>query len=147
MSQTASRGIISENNLIITNKRWNTDLPYSQWAYNWILDICHFLNFKTAPVYKSPWAYKHFVLNLDFTVVRRISFSMEARCSFHRRIFFRSTEQAFTVAVKVLKNEAVVGHVPREISPYCSFILNSGGTMSATVTGAEEIGEESDSTV
>ena len=69
---------------------------------------------------------------------------MEARCSFHRRIFFRSTEQAFAVAVKVLKNEAVVGHVPREISHYSSFILNSKGTMSTTVTGAEETGEEMD---
>ena len=41
-------------------------------------------------------------------------------------------------AVKVLKNQAVVGHVPREISRYCSFLLNSGGTMDATVTGARE---------
>ena len=41
-------------------------------------------------------------------------------------------------AVKVLKNEAVVGHVHREISRYCSFVLNSGGTMSATVIGARE---------
>ena len=41
-------------------------------------------------------------------------------------------------AAKVLKNEAVVGHVPREISRFCSFVLNSGGTMSATVTGAKE---------
>ena len=41
-------------------------------------------------------------------------------------------------AVKVLKNEAVVGLVPREISRYCSFVLNSGGTISATVTGARE---------
>ena len=40
-------------------------------------------------------------------------------------------------AVKVLKNEAVVGHVPREISRYCSFVLNSGGTMSTTVTARE----------
>ena len=31
-----------------------------------------------------------------------------------------------------------VGHVPREISRYCSFVLNSGGTMDATVTGARE---------
>ena len=69
---------------------------------------------------------------------------MEARCSFHRRIFFRLTEQAFAVAVKVLKNEAVVGHVPREISRYCTFILNLGGTISTTVTGAEETGEEMD---
>ena len=30
------------------------------------------------------------------------------------------------------------GHVPREISRYCSFVLNSGGTMSATVTGTQE---------
>ena len=42
-------------------------------------------------------------------------------------------------AVKVLKNQAVVGHVPREISRYCSFVLNSGGTMDATVTGAREL--------
>ena len=42
-------------------------------------------------------------------------------------------------AVKVLKNQAVVGQVPREISCYCSFVLNSGGTMVATVTGAREI--------
>ena len=41
-------------------------------------------------------------------------------------------------AVKVLKNQAVVGHVPREISRYCSFGLNSGGTMDAIVTGARE---------
>ena len=41
--------------------------------------------------------------------------------------------------VKVSKNPAVVGHVPREISRYCSFVLNSGGTMDATVTGAREI--------
>ena len=41
-------------------------------------------------------------------------------------------------AVKVLKNQAVVSHVPREISRYCSFVLNSGGTMDATVTGARE---------
>ena len=40
--------------------------------------------------------------------------------------------------VKVLKDEAVVGHVPREISRYCSFVLNSGRTMSATVTGVRE---------
>ena len=32
----------------------------------------------------------------------------------------------------------VQGHVPREISRYCSFVLNSGGTMDATVTGARE---------
>ena len=41
-------------------------------------------------------------------------------------------------AVKVLKNQAVVGHVPREISRYCNFVLNSGGTIGATVTGALE---------
>ena len=41
-------------------------------------------------------------------------------------------------AVKVLKNQAVVGHVPRDISGYCSFVLNPGGTMDATVTGARE---------
>ena len=41
-------------------------------------------------------------------------------------------------AVKVLKNQAVVGHVPREISRYCSFVLNSGRTMGATVSGARE---------
>ena len=41
-------------------------------------------------------------------------------------------------AVKILKNQAIVGHVPREISRYCSFVLNSGGTMDATVTGARE---------
>ena len=41
-------------------------------------------------------------------------------------------------AVKVLKNQAVVDHVPREISRYCNFVLNSGGTMDATVTGARE---------
>ena len=40
--------------------------------------------------------------------------------------------------VKFLKNQAVVGHVPREISRYCSFVLNSGRTMNATVTGARE---------
>ena len=68
------------------------------------------------PPQTSQWAYKNFLLNLDFTPVRRIYFSMEARCSLHRRIFFRSTEQNFAVAVKVLKNEAVVGNVPREIS-------------------------------
>ena len=38
----------------------------------------------------------------------------------------------------VLKNEAVVGHVPREISRYRSFVLNSEGIMSATVTGTRE---------
>ena len=41
-------------------------------------------------------------------------------------------------AVKVLKNQAVVGHVPREISRYCSFVLNSGGTMDAAVTVTRE---------
>ena len=41
-------------------------------------------------------------------------------------------------AVNVLKNEVVVGHAPREISHYCCFVLNSGGTMNATVTGARE---------
>ena len=41
-------------------------------------------------------------------------------------------------AVKVLKYQAVVGHVPREISRYCSFVLNLGGTMGTTVTGARE---------
>ena len=41
-------------------------------------------------------------------------------------------------AVKALKNQDVVGHVPREISRYCSFVLNSGGTMDATVIGARE---------
>ena len=41
-------------------------------------------------------------------------------------------------AVKVFKNQAGVGHVPREISRYCSFVLNSGGTMDATVTDARE---------
>ena len=41
-------------------------------------------------------------------------------------------------AIKVLKNQAVVGHVPREILRYCSFVLNLGGTMDATVTGARE---------
>ena len=40
--------------------------------------------------------------------------------------------------VKLLKNEVVVGHVPREILRYCSFVLNSGGTMSANVTDARE---------
>ena len=41
-------------------------------------------------------------------------------------------------AVKVLKNEVVVGHVPRENSRYCSFVLNSGEPMSATETGTRE---------
>ena len=41
-------------------------------------------------------------------------------------------------AVMVLKNQAIAGHVPREISRHCSFVLNSGGTMDATVTGARE---------
>ena len=41
-------------------------------------------------------------------------------------------------AVKVLKNEVVVGHVPREILRYCSFVLNSRGTMSATLNGSRE---------
>ena len=41
-------------------------------------------------------------------------------------------------ALKVWKNHAVVGHVSREISWYCSFVLNSVGTMDATVTGARE---------
>ena len=40
--------------------------------------------------------------------------------------------------VKVLKNEDLVGHVHRELLCYCSFVLNSGGTMSANVTGARE---------
>ena len=34
-------------------------LQTSPWAYNRILDICHFLNFKTGPVY-NPWAYNIF---------------------------------------------------------------------------------------
>ena len=51
-------------------------------------------------------------------------------------------------AVKVLENEAVVGHVPREISRYCSFVLNSGGTMSPTVTRPRKQEREwTDSTV
>ena len=41
-------------------------------------------------------------------------------------------------AIKVLKNETVVGHVPREISPYCCYALNSGGKMKATVCGRRE---------
>ena len=43
-------------------------------------------------------------------------------------------------AVNDLKNQAVIGHVPREISRYCSFVLNSGGTMDTTLTGARENG-------
>ena len=41
-------------------------------------------------------------------------------------------------AVKVLKKEAVVAHVPRDISRYCSFVFNSGGTMSGIVNGDRE---------
>ena len=44
--------------------------------------------------------------------------------------------------VKILTNEAVVGHVHRSISHYYSFVLNPGGTMSATVTGAEEMADQ-----
>ena len=49
-------------------------------------------------------------------------------------------------AVKVLKNYAVVGHLPKEISRY---VLNSGGTMWATVNGAPRKQERkwTDSTV
>ena len=41
-------------------------------------------------------------------------------------------------AVKVLKNQAVIDQVPREMSRYCSVVLNSGGTMDATEAGARE---------
>ena len=41
-------------------------------------------------------------------------------------------------AIKVLKDNTVVGHVPRELSRYCCLILNSGGQMESVVTGARE---------
>ena len=47
-------------------------------------------------------------------------------------------------AVKVLKYETVVGHMPREILHYYSFVLNSGGTMSTMWLVPEKTGEELD---
>jgi len=41
-------------------------------------------------------------------------------------------------AIKILKNETVVGHVPKEISRFCCYALNSGGKMKATVCGRRE---------
>ena len=43
-------------------------------------------------------------------------------------------------AIKVLKNETVVGHVPnpREISRYFCCALNSGGKVKASVCGRRE---------
>ena len=41
-------------------------------------------------------------------------------------------------AIQVLKNKIVVVHVPREISRYCCYALNSGGKIKATVCGRRE---------
>ena len=41
-------------------------------------------------------------------------------------------------AVKVLKGEDVVGHIPKQFSKTCNFILLAGGKISATVTGPRQ---------
>lgn len=38
-------------------------------------------------------------------------------------------------AVAVLKNEIIIGHLPRKTSKVCSLFLRRGGTVSCTVTG------------
>ena len=101
----------------------------SPWAYNWILDICHFLNFKTAP-----WAYKKISpIRHVYMAVGRSPLIGE---SLNTQVEPDNVHDKY--AVKVLKEEAVVDHVPREILRYCSFVLNSAETMSGTVTGARE---------
>ena len=37
-----------------------------------------------------------------------------------------------------MRNEVVVGHVPKEISRFYCFVLNSGGRITASVTGRRE---------
>lgn len=41
-------------------------------------------------------------------------------------------------AVAVLKSNAVVGHVPREISKICWMFIDRGGSISCTVTGRRQ---------
>ena len=41
-------------------------------------------------------------------------------------------------AIKVMKNETIVGHVPRELSKYCSALINSDGRMWGIVSGKRE---------
>lgn len=38
-------------------------------------------------------------------------------------------------AVKVLKTDEIVGHLPKKISSTCSIFLRKGGTMTCTVNG------------
>ena len=37
-----------------------------------------------------------------------------------------------------MKNETIVGHVPRELSKYCSALINSDGRMWGIVSGKKE---------
>lgn len=41
-------------------------------------------------------------------------------------------------AVKVAKNEQVVGHIPRELSKYCTTAMLAGGTISCKIAGKRE---------
>lgn len=41
-------------------------------------------------------------------------------------------------AIKVMKGDIIVGHIPKSISKICSFILLSGGCMKLRVTGRRE---------
>ena len=39
-------------------------------------------------------------------------------------------------AIAVLKQETIIGHLPRKISKVCSLFLRSGGSIRYTVTGS-----------
>ena len=40
-------------------------------------------------------------------------------------------------AIKVMKNQTIVGHVPRELSKYCSALINSDGQNVGYCIGKE----------
>ena len=46
------------------------------------------------------------------------------------------TNMADRYAVAVLKQETVIGHLPRKISKVCSLFLRRGGSIRCTVTGS-----------
>ena len=46
------------------------------------------------------------------------------------------TNMADRYAVAVLKQETIIGHLPRKISKVCSLFLRRGGSIRCTVTGS-----------
>ena len=46
------------------------------------------------------------------------------------------TNMADRYAVAILKQESVIGHLPRKISKVCSLFLPRGGSIRCTVTGS-----------